>query len=152
MENRRVKRIALAAGILTTCLVLMGQAKPTRIIQAEKFVLLGPSGKVEAELAANSAGNPFLRFFDKSGKARSVLTGRGYTIFGDKNYPPANIPVNKVSLGANGISFMDEDGNPEILLQLYELSKEMAEHAASRAIERSSTLTLYGPDRRRWRG
>ena len=50
----------------------MGQARPSRAIEAQSFVLRDSSGIKRAELAVVN-GSPILRFFDAHGKTRIVL-------------------------------------------------------------------------------
>lgn len=74
-ENRRVKLLAIGLAIGIAALVLMGQVPATRgtkVIEAERFVLLDTNGRTRAILGAGPQGYA-LAFYDANGKGRLVV-------------------------------------------------------------------------------
>lgn len=65
-ENRRLKRAGLGFLVLVGGLILMGQAKPNRTIEAERFVLNDASGRVRAKLEM-TVNRPTLSLLDEKG-------------------------------------------------------------------------------------
>lgn len=65
-ENRRLKRIVASAALLVSAALLMGQASPPRVIEAEKFVLKDESGRPRARIDMES-GRPSLALLDGNG-------------------------------------------------------------------------------------
>lgn len=56
-DNRRLKRLGVAALVLVAALGLMAATQPVpNVIKAHKFEVLNSSGKVEMRLSADSAG------------------------------------------------------------------------------------------------
>jgi hypothetical protein len=91
-ENRRLKRIGFAVLAGITALVLMGQAKPDKVaevVEAEKFVLREPSGKLRASLGVGADGVASLSLTDRAEKPHAVLAasrdGSAALIFYDKD-------------------------------------------------------------------
>jgi len=72
-ESRRLKQIGVVvlAGIVGA--VLMGQAKASRVVQAEKFVVQDGSGRARAELGTTPDGRVALVLFDQNGRSRIEL-------------------------------------------------------------------------------
>lgn len=66
-ENRRLKRIVALAAVTGASLLLMGQAKSSRTVEAEKFVLRDANGNVRGELSVESLGEPRLTLRDARG-------------------------------------------------------------------------------------
>ena len=71
-ENRRLKRWGAVALIGIAAVVLTGQAKASRVVQAEKFVVQDAEGKVRAELGTFPDGKMALVLFDQ--KEKSALS------------------------------------------------------------------------------
>jgi hypothetical protein len=71
-ESTWIKRIGLAASLLATCVFIVGQARPTRIVDADKFVLRDSSGRMRASLGMVLNG-PSLNLYDADGKSRVEL-------------------------------------------------------------------------------
>jgi len=65
-ENRRLKKIALSVLALAGAVLLMGQARPNRTIEAERFILKDASGKIRARLDM-SADRPTLALLNEGG-------------------------------------------------------------------------------------
>jgi hypothetical protein len=73
-ENRRLKSMGGLAALVAVSLFLMGQAKPDRTLEAERFVLKDASGNVGAELAIGKLG-PKLTLNDANGHPSVTLVG-----------------------------------------------------------------------------
>ena len=71
-RSRRVRLAVAVAAIISTALLLMGQARPGRIVEANRFILRGAEGKIFAELLVTSVG-PSLGMYDRGGKLRMIL-------------------------------------------------------------------------------
>ena len=71
-QNRLLKRAGLAALVTAASLIAMGQARPSRTVEAQHYVLTDANGGKRAELVLDSASprssaSPTLRFFDEKG-------------------------------------------------------------------------------------
>lgn len=73
-QNRRLKQAALAVLILFAAAFMMGQARPTRTTEANKFVLRDADGRVRAELSM-FADRPTLTFRDAKGFPVASIAG-----------------------------------------------------------------------------
>lgn len=94
-ENRRMKRIVALAALIGGSLLLMGQAKPSRTVEAESFLLRDSQGGLRATLDMWHEA-PMLRLYDKSGVARAWLSVMGN--------------------GEPGLTFYDAAGNQMVML------------------------------------
>jgi hypothetical protein len=65
-ENRQLRRAALAVAVLAAAVLGMGQARPTRMVEANRFLLKDSEGRVRAELSMES-GKPTLYLRDEKG-------------------------------------------------------------------------------------
>jgi hypothetical protein len=74
-ENRRLRRITLSFVVLTAAVLLMGQARPNRTIEAEKLILKDSSGAVRARLGMDSMDRPSLALLDAKGFPTASLSG-----------------------------------------------------------------------------
>lgn len=66
-QNNRLKSLLVVVGIFTCTLFLLGQARPSRIVEAEKFLLKDSTGKIRGEFSLKQ-----VTYFDK----RTVLEPR----------------------------------------------------------------------------
>ena len=73
-DNRRMKMTSAIVLLVAVAVVTMGQARPNRTIEGEKFVLRDSNGAIRAELGIISGGFPSLRFFDSDGTFRSTIS------------------------------------------------------------------------------
>jgi hypothetical protein len=64
-ENRVLKRIGVVVLSFLAALVIMGQAKPRRTIEAESFILRDSAGRMRAEINMDQSGTPALTFYDE---------------------------------------------------------------------------------------
>ncbi|MEE8153218.1 MAG: hypothetical protein V3T76_09355 [candidate division NC10 bacterium] len=73
-ENRRLKRAGgVILGVIAV-LLLMGHVVGEKVVEAERFVLVGPSGEPRAVLAVTEGGSG-LYLYDNTGKLRAGLVG-----------------------------------------------------------------------------
>ena len=72
-ENRRLKRLGLAAAIVVGALLFMAQAAPRRTIEAQSFVLKDASGRARADLSMAAGDIPTLSMRDGKGDPRVTL-------------------------------------------------------------------------------
>lgn len=78
-QNRRLKRGGLAALVVASCIVLMGQARPNTAVDAQSFTLRDARGDKRAELVMDSDSpqstpHATLRFFDEKGDEALTLS------------------------------------------------------------------------------
>lgn len=66
-ENRRMKRIGIAAAVVVSTFIVGGQAKTSKIVEANEFRLLDASKKVRALLSMSATGGPELTLNDADG-------------------------------------------------------------------------------------
>lgn len=71
-QNRLLKRAGLALLLIAAALVMMGEARPTRTLEAQSFIVRDSTGIKRLELGMDNA-SPTLRFFDTHGKTRIDL-------------------------------------------------------------------------------
>jgi hypothetical protein len=74
-ENRRLKQVGVVALAVIGAVVLIGQAtagKVAKVVEAERFVLLDPSGETRAALTQTKGGSS-LYLYDEKGKLRVGL-------------------------------------------------------------------------------
>lgn len=70
-DNRMLRRLAVIPLLAATAALLMGQAPAQKVIEAQRFALIDPSGKVVGGLSAGDRG-PSLTFFDTTGLRLSL--------------------------------------------------------------------------------
>jgi hypothetical protein len=102
-QNRRLRQAAVLALAAVGVLVLMGQAAPkSRTIEAEKFVLRGPHGKIEAELLSDDTGPRLILFQEDGIEPAAVFYRTGLLIY--------DHGILDLSLGPGGprLAFHDE--------------------------------------------
>lgn len=78
LENRRLKRGVAVFLVLAGAALLMGQGRPNRTIEAEKFLLKDANGRVRARLDMEPADRPTLALLDARGFPLASL-GAGET-------------------------------------------------------------------------
>jgi hypothetical protein len=72
-ENRRLKRTVLGVALLAAVVLAMGQARPSRTVEASEFVLKDGAGSVRARLHMGKRG-PSLTLYDPGDVERADLT------------------------------------------------------------------------------
>ncbi len=77
-QNRKLKQITVAGLLLLTTVVLMGVTRPTRTIEAQRFVLTDSAGRTRAALGFENEDakltKPALTMYDSNGKPRLLLS------------------------------------------------------------------------------
>jgi hypothetical protein len=77
-QNRRFKQLGVAALIVPTLVLILGQASSKKTVEANEFLLRDDSGNVRWSLAVNPArahGSPEMFFFDEKRNPRLKLDG-----------------------------------------------------------------------------
>ena len=80
-ENRRMKKIGFVAIVFASVLLMSGQAKMNRVVEANEFHLVDESGKVRARLSMVTVSDtslmqkdiPNLSFYDAEGHPRIFI-------------------------------------------------------------------------------
>jgi len=137
-QNRRLKLAGLAVVIMTSAVLLMGQAKSSRAVEASEFRLIDTNGKTRARLAVGAGGGPTLTFFDTKdlpvagidgGKEPSLfltgwdsaahillrITKDSYGLDLADKRPRATLSV---SNNSTGLDFWDEYGDPQATMSV----------------------------------
>jgi hypothetical protein len=73
-QNRRFKQASILILLTTMAALLMGQAAPTRVLEAQDFVLRDASGRIRARLGLWMA-EPSLALYDSLGHPRVLIDG-----------------------------------------------------------------------------
>jgi hypothetical protein len=131
-QNRRLKKTGVAAMVLVSVVLFMGQVQTNRVLDANAFHLKDASGKVRARLSMEFS-RPTLDFLDAGGLPVATLAG------GDEPFLVLNRPgtTEQIQLGANktffglalyekeiraglsvqhgmpGVDFFDKSGQPQ---------------------------------------
>lgn len=66
-ENRRMKSISIAAAVVAATMIIGGQAKTSKVVEANEFRLVDASKRVRALLSMSAAGGPELTLNDANG-------------------------------------------------------------------------------------
>jgi hypothetical protein len=132
-QNRRLKLAAIATVTVVGALLLMGQARPARTIEAERFVVKDSSGAVRAQLAAEGT-DVRLVLYDTKGESRASLyvvpDGPGLMLTGSGQKPYVRLSMSE-KRGDSGLEIADanavkraallfhphEEGEPCLVLQ-----------------------------------
>jgi hypothetical protein len=96
-QNRWLRRAGLAVLFLAAAVGVMGQARPSRVVEANEFVLKDSAGRVRARLSMEGTNRPTLSFYDENSHIPASLAG------GDEPFLVLNRAGSneQVSLGAN---------------------------------------------------
>jgi hypothetical protein len=120
--------LVILAFFLTFC-----QARTSRIVEAEKFVLRDGKGNVRAEIALEG-GNPLIRFYDDGGKMRTVVGVGTIELFSEQG---------SLTMLSDTLQFADEKGLVRARLE--------AEPGGGKLWLFSSdakSVTVFSPDRK----
>src|ERR1700682_1565882 len=74
-QNHRLRQAGIAALVLASAAVLMGQAQTRRVLEANEFRLKAPDGSVRARLSTDAADWPTLSLLDEQGGPGATLGG-----------------------------------------------------------------------------
>jgi hypothetical protein len=113
-ENRQLKRFGVAVLILIGAVLAMGQARPARTIEAERFLLKDVDGNVKAKLDVKD-GSGELSFYDHAGHQRIELTST-------ESYSALNLKDDAEGLGATMEVGTSKDGTPSTIAALGSMS------------------------------
>jgi hypothetical protein len=72
-ESRRMKKIAAIATICASVLVVSGQTKMAKTVEATEFRLVDTNGKVRGRLLTNDSGQTLLTLSDSTGQINSSI-------------------------------------------------------------------------------
>jgi hypothetical protein len=141
-ENRRLKQIALGVLVLVAAVLLMGQSRLNRTIEAEKFILKDADGRPRARLEMEMTNRPTLVLLDEKGLPLvSLGAGEnvGLTLCMESCEKQAQLYVSKNVLG---LTFYEGGGNPMVREQ----GKGNGLRAGLSVINGVPGLNLFGKD------
>ncbi len=85
-QNRRFKRVGVAALIVPALLLVLGQAPPKKTVEANEFILRDSGGNARVRLSVEndsfSGGTPKMVFLDAKGTTNLELDGSVPGLFG----------------------------------------------------------------------
>lgn len=95
---------------------------PQKVIQAEKFEVLGKNGKPQAWLTVAEDGSPRLVLFDKDGTGRAVVTvfgdgSPGFALFDKNGTTRAWLIVKDDGSPGLGLAYRDGENRAELTLK-----------------------------------
>ena len=138
VQNRRFKMAGFAAVLLASGVLLMGQTRGERVVEASEFHLVDAKGKTRARLAMGLGGGPTLTFFDtKDLPVAGIDGGKEPSLFltGWDNAAHILLRITKDSYGldladkrpratlsvsnnSTGLDFWDEYGDPQATMSV----------------------------------
>ena len=120
-DNRRLKATGAVAMIILAGVMLLGQAGPAKVVEAEKFVVRDANGTIRAELFGATDGAAELHLADKDGIHRlsvhvnpddsagvAILDKDGKTVRGEMRLKAGD---------RMHLALADKDENPRIWLE-----------------------------------
>ena len=121
--NNQNAKLALMLISATAGVLLVGQTRPTRTIEAERFVLRGADGSVRAKLEAANDSTEFA-IYNKVGKVRVAIKvasdGNGFEMRDDAGRLLALVGVglqqNSPSSTTSTIAVLGNQGGPGVIL------------------------------------
>jgi hypothetical protein len=114
-ENRRLRRMVIAAIAIAAAPLLLGYAPPNDKIEASEFVVRDKGGVVRARLFVDDTNKTRLVLRDKDGKSPAILTsGEGATLAIADKTEKTNVLLTASS--AKGVILVEEDGKPRAVL------------------------------------
>jgi len=85
-DNRRMKKVCLAATVLGTAFIALGQSQTPRVIEANEFRLMDSKGTVRAKLATNGNAQTLFNLYSIGGDQLASIgvgtTGSNITLTG----------------------------------------------------------------------
>jgi len=117
-QNRLLKRAGVIGLFLVGSLLWMGQTRPVRMLEAQRFVLRDANGKRQAELGQID-GSPALVFFDSAGRMTALFgmeSGEPHIVI----YGPSVEKIVSITRTASGgsLALHDHSGNPRLNLSV----------------------------------
>jgi hypothetical protein len=144
-ENRRLKRLGLAALAVMGAALVMGQSPTNRTLEANEFILKDASGSVRATLKMNK-GEPWLTLSGSNGKSEATLMPDAVE-FADSN------GIDRVMLGSHSAAFYQREGGKNVVTDegpgLVLSGPDGTGRADLRGMTDGAALYLYGPNRDR---
>ena len=121
--TRQNAKFVLMLISVTAAVLLVGQAHPTRTIEAERFVLRGADGSVRAKLEAANDSTEFA-FYNNAGKVRVAIKvasdGNGFEMRDDAGRLLALVSVGldqkSPSSTTSTIAVLGNPGGPGVIL------------------------------------
>jgi hypothetical protein len=107
-ENRRIKGIGGAVIVIAASLLLMGQARTSRRVEANQFVLVDSNGKARSMWTVES-GRAELEFYDNAGIIAASMassSGGAYIYLLGKN-GASSFDATHLGMASNGKGEMD---------------------------------------------
>jgi hypothetical protein len=107
-QNRILKRASITVLLLIAVASLSAQSRPTRTIEAEKFVLLGSQGRARITIGTPTssgiaidtpADEPSIWISDAKGMDRVIVTTDGVRLANDAGRPAASLTFMKKTGG-----------------------------------------------------
>jgi myo-inositol-hexaphosphate 3-phosphohydrolase len=100
-RQNRFQRNALTVGLLISiCVTAMGQARPARTVEAERFVLLDGKGRARITIGTpltsgatvgTSPDEPIIWLSDAKGNDRAMITTEGLRLANEHSRPAASL-------------------------------------------------------------
>ena len=118
VQNRRLKMAGFAVLILVSGVLLMGQARTDRVVEASEFHLVDAKGKTRARLAMGVGGKEpslFLTGWDNAAHILLRITKDSYGLDLADKRPRATLSV---SNNSTGLDFWDEYGDPQATMSV----------------------------------
>jgi hypothetical protein len=145
MENRRLKRLGLAALAVMGAALVMGQSSSRRTVEANEFILRDASGSIRATLKMNK-GEPWLTLFGSNGKAQATLMSNAVE-FADSN------GIDRVILGSDAAASVRKVGDQNTVIDqgpgLLLSGPNGTARADLRGMTDGAVLSLYGQNQDR---
>jgi hypothetical protein len=136
-QNLRYRKAGIAALVVASAVALMGQARTSRILEANEFVLKDNSGTVRARLSMETTNRPTLTFYrdkthisaslaggdepflilSRAGTNEQVQLGANRGFYGLGLYEEQIRAGLSVQNGNPGIELYDKSGKPRVAIE-----------------------------------
>jgi hypothetical protein len=136
-QNRRFRKFGIAALVVASAVSVMGQARTSRVLEANEFVVKDNSGTVRARLSVDTTNRPTLTFYDEKNHISASLGGGDepfLTLFRAGTNEVVQLGANRafyglglyekeiraglsVQSGNAGLELFDESGKPRVSIE-----------------------------------
>jgi hypothetical protein len=136
-QNRRFRKALMAALVVASAIAVMGQARTSRVVEANEFVLRDNSGAVRARLSIEATTKPTLTFYgernfisaslaggdepflvlNRAGTNEMVQLGVNRGFYGLGLYEKEIRAGLSVQSGNAGLELFDEAGKPRVSIE-----------------------------------
>jgi len=144
-ENRRLRRLGLAAAAIMGAALVMGQSPAKRSLEANEFILRDASGSVRATLKMNKA-EPWLTLFGSNGKSEATLMPDAVE-FADSE------GIDRVIIGSHIAASYQPEGGKNVITDegpgLFLSGPDGTARADLRGMTDGAALYLYGQNQDR---